>query len=123
MQTLRFGGTVYLDADRAVPAAEVGGPAGETDPNPAQCGILDRQAVYHHTGHLATAEVVYREPDGRSELFVSAGSAGFPLQGTIRWLVLALVIVILVFAALPALIGHLRPPPPGPEVGGGGLRS
>ena len=120
-QSLKYGGAIYVDADTTVAESEVGAAAGVTDPNPVVCGIPDRLTVYQHRGHNATQEVVYREPDGRLELFRSAGDTGFPLQGLVRWLVLGLVVVILLFAALPAILGHMRQPPlgggPGDEPG------
>jgi hypothetical protein len=109
--SLKFGGSLYLDADQVVPAVEIGRAAGETDPNPTHCGIPDRVTVYQHVGHPSTTEVVYRRPDGAGELFRSAGESGFPAQNLVKWLVAALAAGILIFAALPALLGHLRRPP------------
>ncbi|MEA2646028.1 MAG: hypothetical protein QOE92_1111 [Chloroflexota bacterium] len=113
-KTLKFGGSLYLDADVAVPQAEVGDVVGETDPNPATCGLPDRLSVRGHTGHPASEEVVY-VIDGRNELFRSGGSTGYPYQDLVRWLVVALVAGIILFAALPAVINHIRNPPIGVE--------
>jgi hypothetical protein len=111
LRTLKFNGALYLDADSAVPVSEVGPQVGSTDPNPAHCGLPDRLPVYRHVGHNSSAEVVsYLEP-GRGEVFRSAGSTGFPFQSVLRWLVLLLVVGILLFAALPAIVAHLRQPP------------
>jgi hypothetical protein len=117
-QTLKFGGAEYLDADTSVPRSEVGSFAGETDPNPAHCGIPDRNRVYQHVGRNTSDEVVLLKPDGSAELFRSAGQAGFPAQDIVRWLVLALVLGILFFAALPAVYAHIKQPPI--EIQGGG---
>jgi hypothetical protein len=111
LRTLKFGGSLYLDADTVVPVGEVGDAVGETDPNPTHCGIPDRVTVHRHTGHNTTTEVVYYVTPGQPELFQSGGSTGFPMQGLVRWLVLALVVGILIFAAAPAIYGHLRQPP------------
>lgn len=116
LRTLKLGGSLYLDTDRAVPAGEVGVKVGETDPNPAHCGLPDRLSVYRHVGHNTTDEVVYYLSPGQAELFRSGGDTGFPMQSMLRWAVLALVVGILVFAALPAIMAHLRQPPV--EVGG-----
>jgi hypothetical protein len=94
----------------------VGPRVGETDPNPARCGLPDRLWVYQHVGHNPTGEVVYYPSPGQAELFRSGGDTGFPMQSMLRWLVLALVVAILVFAAGPAIMAHLRQPPI--EVGG-----
>lgn len=110
-KTLKFGGALFLDADIAVPRAEVGQKAGITDPNPAYCGLPAGVSVYAHTGHAATEEVVYYPLPGRPELFRSGGSTGLPMEATVRWLVLALVVAILVFAAVPAILAHVRQPP------------
>ena len=115
-RTLKFGGALYLDADQAVPAGEVGAQVGTTDPNPAACGLPDRLNVYRHAGHNTSDEVLYYVSPGQAELFRSGGQTGYPYQDLIRWLVLALAIGILLFAALPALIAHLRQSPI--EVGG-----
>jgi hypothetical protein len=105
-QTLKFGGVIYVDADQQASAAEVGPAAGVTDPNPAHCGLPDRLTVHRHAAHQTSAEVIYREPDGRNEIFRSAGAPGFPLQGLLRWFVLALVLVIVLFVAVPAILAH-----------------
>jgi hypothetical protein len=117
LKSLKFGGSLYLDTDSTVASSEVGPPAGETDPNPTHCGLPDRLTVYRHVGHPSTEEVVYYTSPGQAELFRSGGQTGFPMQGMLKWLVLLLVIGILLFAALPALLAHLRQPPI--EVGGG----
>jgi hypothetical protein len=109
--TLKFAGALYLDADRTVPASEVGSRVGETDPNPAACGIPDRVTVYGHQGHATTDEVVHLSADGSAELFTSAGQTGLPLVSILRWVVLALVVVVLLYAALPALYTHMIQPP------------
>jgi len=106
-QTLKFGGIAYIDTDQQAPAAQVGPAAGVTDPNPAHCGLPDRLTVYRYLGHQMSDQVIYREPDGRDEIFRSAGVTGFPLQN-LRWVVLALVLVIVLFVTLPAIIAHLR---------------
>lgn len=111
LKTLKFGGSLYLDTDALVPATEVGDAVGETDPNPTHCGIPDRMTVHRHTGHNTTSEVVYYVTPNQPELFQSGGSTGFPMQSLVRWLVLALVVGILIFAAVPAIYGHLRQPP------------
>jgi hypothetical protein len=111
LSTLKFAGSLYLDTDATVGAGEVGPSVGETDPNPAHCGLPDRLPVFRHLGHSSSDEVVYRRPTGEAELFRSAGSTGFPMQGVVKWLVLALVIGILAFAAFPAIRAHLRQPP------------
>ncbi|MDQ6748105.1 MAG: hypothetical protein M3010_08400 [Candidatus Dormibacteraeota bacterium] len=111
LRTLKFGGSLFLDADRVVPTAEVGPVVGETDPNPTRCAIPDRMSVHRHTGHNTTAELVYYVAPGQPELFQSGGSTGFPMQSLVRWLVLVLVVGILGFAALPAIMAHLRQPP------------
>lgn len=111
LSTLKFGGALYLDTDTIVDPGEVGPSLGETDPNPAHCGLPDRLTVYRHTGHSSSDEVVFRRPSGEAELFRSAGSTGFPMQDVVKWLVLALVVGILVFAAFPAIRAHLREPP------------
>jgi hypothetical protein len=116
LRTLKLGGSLYLDADQLVPPAEVGPKVGETDPNPALCGLPDRLNVYRHTGHNTTEEVVYYISAGQPELFRSGGDTGFPMQSMLRWLVLVLAIGILAFAAVPAILAHLRQPPV--EVGG-----
>ncbi|GAC1335258.1 MAG: hypothetical protein NVSMB17_17940 [Candidatus Dormibacteria bacterium] len=116
LPTLKFAGSLYLDADLTVPDGEIGVKVGETDPNPARCGLPDRLTVYRRTGHSSAEEVVYRQPGGRAELFRSAGSTGFPMQDTVKWLVLVLVLGILAFAAFPAIMAHVRQPPI--EVGG-----
>ena len=110
-RTLKFGGALFLDADTAVPATEVGPKAGITDPNPAYCGLPAGSSVYAHTGHPATVEVVYYLVAGQPELFRSGGSTGLPMEATVRWLVLALVVGILAFAAIPAIFAHVRQPP------------
>lgn len=111
LATLKFAGALYLDVDETVSPGEVGPSLGETDPNPAHCGLPDRLQVYRHTGHNSSEEVVYRRSTGEAELFRSAGSTGFPMQGVVKWLVLVLVIGIIGFAAFPAIRAHLRQPP------------
>lgn len=111
LPTLKFAGTFYLDADISVADSEVGAAVGETDPNPAHCGLADRLTVYRHTGHRSSDEVVYRKPGGTAELFRAAGTTGFPMQDTVKWLVLVLVVGILGFAAFPAIMAHMRQPP------------
>jgi hypothetical protein len=116
-KTLKFAGSLYLDTDTTVPPAEVGPVVGETEPNPARCALPDRLKVYQRNGHNSTQEVLYL--DGRNaEVYRSAGETGFPGAGLVRWLVLVLVVGILLFAAVPAILAHLRQPPV--EVGGGG---
>jgi hypothetical protein len=110
LPTLKFAGALYLDTDTSVPAAEVGPMVGETDPDPARCGLPDGRPVYRHSGHSSADEVVYRTPAG-AELFHSAGATGFPMQDLVKWLVLALVLGILLFAAVPAILAHVRQPP------------
>jgi hypothetical protein len=116
LRTLKFGGSLYLDTDQVAPAAEVGPKVGETDPNPAHCGLPDRLNVYRHTGHNTTEDVVYYVTADQPEVFRSGGDTGFPMQSMLRWLVLVLAIGILAFAAMPAILAHLRQPPV--EVGG-----
>ena len=111
LQTMKFAGSLYLDADTSVSDGEVGPRLGETDPNPAHCGLPDRLAVFRHAGHSSADEIIYRRAGGVNELFRSAGSTGFPMQDTVKWLVLALVVGILVFAAFPAIMAHVRQPP------------
>lgn len=128
-KTLKFAGALYLDGDQAVPRAEVGEKVGETEPNPAVCGLPERLPVYRHAGHQATEEVVYLVDGGTAELFRSGGSTGYPYLDLLKWLVLVLVIGILLLAAAPAIVNHLRHPPiavnddneqpPGPVVKGG----
>ena len=119
-RTLKFAGSLYLDADTTVPVGEVGEQLGTTDPNPAQCGLPDRLPVFRHNGHNSSDEVVYRVA-GQAELFRSAGATGFPFSGVLPWLVLVLVVGVLLFGVAPALMGHMRQPPigfgdgPGPE--------
>jgi hypothetical protein len=84
---------------------------GTTDPNPAACGLPDHLSVFRHNGHNTSDEVIYYLSTAQPELFRSAGSTGFPYQDLLRWLVLALAVGILLFAALPALIAHVRQPP------------
>ena len=110
-KTLKFGGALFLDTDTAVPGTEVGPKAGITDPNPAYCGLPAGSSVYSHRGHPATEEVVYNPESGQPELFRSGGSTGLPMEATVRWLVLALVVGILAFAAIPAILAHVRQPP------------
>jgi len=109
-RSLKFAGSLYLDTDVAVPNDEVGPRLGETEPNPAQCAIPDRQPVYSHVGHNPTDEVVALM-SARAEVFHSAGQTGFPGGALLRWLVLLLVAGIILFAAAPAILGHLRQPP------------
>lgn len=110
-RTLKFGGALYLDADITLPPSDVGESVGTTDPNPAQCGLPDRLQVYRHKGHGTTEEVVFYVAPQQAEVFRSAGATGFPFQDVLKWLVLALVVGILLFALLPAVLGHLRSPP------------
>lgn len=111
LPTLKFAGALYLDADTAVPDGEVGPQVGQSDPNPAHCGLPAGIAVYRHAGHLSSDEIAYRRPDGRAELLRSGGSTGFPMQDIVKWLVLALVVGIVAFAAIPAILAHVRQPP------------
>lgn len=111
LKTLKFAGSLYLDADTAVPQDEAGQRAGITDPNPAYCGLPPGGAVYAHRGHPPKDEVLYYTVTGQAELFRTAGSTGLPMQDTVRWLVLALVVGILGFAAVPAILAHVRQPP------------
>jgi hypothetical protein len=110
-QTLKFGGALYLDTDQAVAADEVGEQVGTTDPNPAACGLPDRLTVLRHKGHNTSEEVVHYVSPGQAELFRSGGQTGYPYQNLLKWLVLALVVGIVLFAAVPAIIGHVRQPP------------
>ena len=110
-RTLKFAGALYLDTDVSVPPGEVGPEVGETEPNPTRCALPDRLKVYRHNGHNTTDEVVYRGAPDTAEVFRSAGPTGFPGAGLVRWLVAALVVGILLFAAVPAILGHLRQPP------------
>jgi hypothetical protein len=110
-RTLKFAGSLYLDTDTRVPVSEVGPQLGETEPNPARCALPDRLKVYRHNGHNSTEEVVYYVDPTTAAVFRSAGATGFPGAGVVRWLVLALVVGIIGFAALPAILGHLRQPP------------
>jgi hypothetical protein len=112
-RSLKFAGSLYLDIDVSVPAAEVGPQVGETEPNPAQCALPDRLKVFRHSGHNTTDEVVYYLNSQTPELFRSAGQTGFPGSTLVRVLVLILVVGIVLFAALPAMLGHLRQPPVG----------
>jgi len=106
---------VFLDTGQTVSRAQVGPSAGETDPNPAPCGLPDRVTVHRVTGHSTTADVAYLRLDGTYELYASAGQAGFPAQGLLQWAVVALAVIIIVFAAVPALTAHLRQPRELPE--------
>jgi hypothetical protein len=122
-RTLKYGGALYLDTDQAVPSTEVGEEVGSTDPNPAVCGLPDRLKVYRHTGHNTSDEVVYYLSPTQAEVFRSGGQTGYPLQDLLKWAVVVLVVGILLFAALPAVIAHLRQPPieaGGPEDSGTG---
>jgi hypothetical protein len=112
-RTLKFAGALYLDTDVSVPLAQVGPQVGETEPNPARCALPDRLKVYRHTGHNTSDEVIYLLSSDTAEVFRSAGETGFPGAGLVRWLVAALVLGIVVFAAVPAILGHLRQPPMG----------
>jgi hypothetical protein len=109
--TLKFAGALYLDTDVSVPSTEVGPEVGVTEPNPTRCALPDRLKVYRHNGHNTTDEVVYKLSPDTAEVFRSAGATGFPGAGLVRWLVAALVLGIILFAALPAILGHLRQPP------------
>lgn len=109
--TLEFAGLLFLDSDRAVPAAEAGPVVGYTEPDPARCGLPPGLPVHRHGSNLTTAQVLRPLPGGGYELFQSAGSGGFPGQGLLRLAVLLLVVFVLLFAALPALVTHLRRPP------------
>lgn len=110
-RTLKFAGALYLDTDVSVPVTEVGPLVGESEPNPTRCSLPDRLKVYRHNGHNTSDEVVYQLSPTTAEVFRSAGATGFPGGGLVRWLVLALVLGILVFAVVPAILGHLRQPP------------
>ena len=90
------------------------GPGGHHRPQPCDSAALpDRLNVYRHAGRNTSDEVLYYISPGQAELFRSGGQTGYPYQDLIRWLVLALAIGILLFAALPALIAHVRQPPIG----------
>jgi hypothetical protein len=117
-KTLKFAGSLYLDTDTTALPAEVGPMVGETEPNPARCALPDRLKVYRRNGHNSNEEVVYYVDGRTAEIFRSAGVTGFPGAGLVRWLVLVLVVGILLFAAVPAILAHLRQPPV--EVGTGG---
>jgi hypothetical protein len=110
-RTLKFAGALYLDTDIRVPAGDVGPQLGETEPNPARCALPDRLKVYRHNGHNSTDEVVFYVDSQTATVFRSAGETGFPGAGLVRWLVVALVVGILAFAAVPAILAHLRQPP------------
>jgi hypothetical protein len=69
--------------------------------------------VFRHNGHNTTEEVVYYLSSEAPEVFRSAGQTGFPGSTLVRALVLILVLGIVLFAALPAILGHLRQPPVG----------
>jgi hypothetical protein len=112
-RSLKFAGSLYLDTDASVPAGEVGPQVGETEPNPAQCALPDRLKVFRHNGHNTTDEVVYYLQPQTPEVFRSAGQTGFPGSTLVRVLVLILVVGIILFAAVPAIVGHLRQPPVG----------
>jgi hypothetical protein len=112
-RSLKFGGSLYLDTDTAVAAGEVGPQVGETEPNPARCALPDRLRVFRHNGHNTTDEVIYYLNSQTPETFRSAGQTGFPGSTLVRVLVLVLVAGIILFAALPAILGHLRQPPVG----------
>ncbi len=109
-RSLKFAGSLYLDTDVSVSGGEIGPRLGETEPNPARCAIPDRQPVYSHVGHNPTDEVIAFTPV-RAEVFRSAGQTGFPGGALLRTLVVVLVLGIIVFAAAPAVLGHLRQPP------------
>jgi hypothetical protein len=89
----------------------VGEKLGDTDPNPAVCGLPDRLSVYRHSSHQAAEELVYLGADGAGELFRSGGATGYPYQDLLKWLVAGLVGGLLLLAALPAVINHIRNPP------------
>jgi hypothetical protein len=112
-RSLKFGGSLYLDTDVSVPTAEVGPQVGETEPNPAQCALPDRLNVFRHNGNNSTDEVVYYLNPQTPELVRSAGQTGFPGSTLVKVLVLILVIGIIVYAAIPAILGHMRQPPIG----------
>ncbi|HXA42775.1 MAG TPA: hypothetical protein VNV65_07680 [Candidatus Solibacter sp.] len=109
-RSLKFAGSLYLDTDASASPDQVGPRIGETEPNPAQCAIPDRQPVYRHVGHNATDEVIAFTA-GHGEVFQSAGQTGFPGGAWLRLLVVLLVLGIILFAAAPAILGHLRQPP------------
>jgi hypothetical protein len=111
LKTLKFAGALYLDTDSTVPPVEVGGRAGVSDPDPAYCGIAAGSTVYVHRGHPASRELIYYSAPGVPSLFTSAGNTGLPMQDLVRWLVLALAVGIVGFAAVPAILGHVRQPP------------
>jgi len=71
--------------------------------------------VYRALGHNTSEEVVFLK-DGKPELFRFAGSTGFPFQDSLKWLVLGLLILVIVFAGVPGIYAHLKAPPV--EVGG-----
>jgi hypothetical protein len=110
-RTLKFGGALYLDADQAVRSDEVGEEVGLTDPNPADCGLPDRLTVLRHKGHNTSEEVVYFVAPGQAELFRTGGQTGYPYQDLLKWLVLLLVVGVVLFAVVPAIVGHVRQPP------------
>jgi hypothetical protein len=110
-KTLKFAGALYLDTDVAVPPSEVGPEVGQTEPNPTRCALPDRLTVYRHNGHNTSEEVVYRLTPDTADVFRSAGQTGFPGGGLVRWLVVVLVVGVILFAAVPAILGHLRQPP------------
>jgi hypothetical protein len=69
--------------------------------------------MFRHNGHNTSDEVVYYFNSQTPEVFRSAGQTGFPGSTLVRVLVLVLVVGIVLFAALPAILGHLRQPPVG----------
>lgn len=109
-RSLKFAGSLYLDTDASVTPDQVGPMIGETEPSPARCAIPDRRPVHSHIGRNPTDEVISLTPGG-AEVFRSAGQTGFPGGSLLRALVLLLVAGIIIFAAAPAILGHLRQPP------------
>jgi hypothetical protein len=112
-RSLKFAGSLYLDTGEPALPAAVGPQVGETEPNPAQCALPDRLKIFRHNGHGSTDEVIYYLDPRTPEVFRSAGQTGFPGSTLVRVLVLLLVAGILLFAAAPAILGHLRQPPVG----------
>jgi hypothetical protein len=110
-RSLKFAGALYLDTETSVPTSLVGPQVGETEPNPARCALPDRLKVYRYNGHNTTDAVAYPVSPDRAEIFASAGQTGFPGSGLVRGLVAALVLGIILFAVVPAILGHLRQPP------------
>lgn len=114
-ETLKYGGSLYVDTDTQAAPGDVGPKVGLTDPNPAHCGIPDQVSIYRLNGHDGGDEVVCLR-NGKREVFRIAGATGFPFQDALKVGVVVLLILVLVFAAIPGIYAHLKAPPL--EVGG-----